>query len=737
MKTLSRQWYALVLSALVLSFSALVGCGGSSSGDSGPDVVNPDPDDDNDNDDDDTGDDDSDGDDTDGDGDHTAEPLTCDNPSYAEAMNLRIYQVMTESFIDGDPGIGHGVGYGTSHHSGDIRGIIDSLEYIKGLGFNAIWLTPVFDSVPLSGQDLAADRLDATGYYASNYFAIDPNFGSMDDARELVDTAHELGLYVFFDGVFGHFKNNAEEYPSVEGRTVTTGGASVAGTGRIAEYPDDLEFFKEVATYWVEELKIDGWRLDQAYQVPLGAWVEIRRAVEDASASVTYTNADGEAVNPLGYMVAEIWKGEADIAAEAYGADDNPALCSAFDFPVRYALVQALAVEENGANNPSAARLRSGFNSYDAYPDHAIPNGFMGNHDLVRFGDLLQRGDIADPQDDLYWARHKAAYSFLAAYTGPITLYYGEEIGEEVPDYADEVTANCADQGLCDDHVARTSGKVEGLPSGTEREVFVANEKQAELRDYLTELMELRAAQPALYRGERTAIVAPIDVAGALYADYKTYADDAVLYLLNVSDEPIETTFEACALGSTGALTNLLTDETINADQEGRYQIQIPASAALFLNVESPAEDGPGCTTSDGPVGSGPLAACDTPDADGTGPLASDMYIRGSYAGGDGFGATPSDRRFGYKGDNLYQVVVNEPSATSYGFKFANAEWTYEFAVAGSADVVLGAEQAMAVASGPGTESSIDIPESGDYVFSFQINDALDGGTMMVSQCAE
>ncbi len=728
MTAISKPWHALLFFVLFLSFSALIGCGGSSSGDPGPDLVNPDPDEDDDNGDDDDSDD--------GNG-STAEPLTCDNPTYTEAMNLRIYQVMTESFINGNPGIGHGVGYGTSHHRGDIRGIIDSLDYIKDLGFNAIWLTPIFDSVPLPSQDLAADRLDATGYYASNYFAIDPNFGTMDDARELVDTAHELGLYVFFDGVFGHFKSNAEDYPSMEDRTVSTSGGSVAGTGRIAEYPEDLEFFKEVATYWVEELKIDGWRLDQAYQVPLDAWVDIRRAVEDASASVTYINAKGDTVNPLGYMVAEIWKGEADIAAEAYGSEEEPALCSAFDFPVRYALVQALAVEESGASNPTAARLKSGFNSYDAYPSHAVPNGFMGNHDLVRFGDLLQRGDIADPEDEKYWARHKAAYSFLAAYTGPITLYYGEEIGEEVSDYADQVTANCADQGLCDDHVARTSGKVEGLPTGADNEIFTANEQQADLRDYLADLMHLRAQEPALHRGERTAIVTPTEVAGALYADYKSYEDDAVIYLLNVSDQALEVNFEACALGTTGDLRDLLTEETISPTGDDQYQVQIPASSALFLDVEAPTEDGPGCLSSEDPVGSGPLAACDLPDAEGSGPLESTIYIRGSYVGGDGFGATPSDRRFSYKGDNLYQVVVNEPSATNYGFKFANSEWTREFAIAGSADVILGAEQDMAVASGPGTESSIEIPQSGDYVFSFQVNDSLDGGTMMVSQCAE
>ena len=64
----------------------------------------------------------------------------------AEFCDLRMYQVMVESFVDGDPTRNYNAGYGTSHHKGDIRGIINSLDYIKSLGMNAIWMTPVFDS---------------------------------------------------------------------------------------------------------------------------------------------------------------------------------------------------------------------------------------------------------------------------------------------------------------------------------------------------------------------------------------------------------------------------------------------------------------------------------------------------------------------------------------------------------------------------------------------------------------
>src|SRR5262245_34346939 len=122
----------------------------------------------------------------------------------ASFCDLRIYEIMVESFVDGDPTRDYNAGYGTSHHKGDLRGIINSLDYIKNLGMNAIWLTPVFDSH--AGEAFQGGgvnlNLDATGYYTRDYFKIDPKFGSLADAQELVSKAHDKGLYVFFDGVF-------------------------------------------------------------------------------------------------------------------------------------------------------------------------------------------------------------------------------------------------------------------------------------------------------------------------------------------------------------------------------------------------------------------------------------------------------------------------------------------------------------------------------------------------------
>ena len=59
----------------------------------------------------------------------------------------------------------------------------------------------MFDSCAGQGGD---DKLDATGYFACDFFNVDPNFGSNVQLKKLVDGAHQRGLYVFLDGVFGH-----------------------------------------------------------------------------------------------------------------------------------------------------------------------------------------------------------------------------------------------------------------------------------------------------------------------------------------------------------------------------------------------------------------------------------------------------------------------------------------------------------------------------------------------------
>lgn len=484
------------------------------------------------------------------------------------ACNLRIYQVMVESFADGDGSANYGVGYGPSRHNGDLQGIIDSLDHIKSLNVNAIWLTPVFDSCAGQGGD---NKLDATGYFACDFFTVDPNFGSNAKLKQLVDAAHQRGLYVLLDGVFGHVNKVGVSKPSPEGRLPALTGGGAGYPGQLVDYskPESLAYFKEVARYWVEQYGIDGWRLDQAYQLNLDEWRAIRSEVEQASAT---RKAAGQQWGTLGYMVGEVWKSADEIRAEAYGSSDNPALASAFDFPLRYGIVQALAVEESGKGGQGASVLDASWNKVENYPNHAMANLMLGNHDLVRFGDLLERGHF-NPAE--YWQRHKAAFSFLAARSGPITLYYGEEFGDEVPSFAAKVSGDCVAQGLCDDHVARSDGKVPAVTG------FVASAEQAELKEWLAQLLGMRAAHPALYQGERVKLVAD----GSLYGDIKQTAGEQVVYLLNLSTTALSYNLPAGKLRSGSALVDLQSGESL-AIGGSSVTVELPPLSGRFLRLQ-------------------------------------------------------------------------------------------------------------------------------------------------------
>ncbi|BBU06428.1 MULTISPECIES: alpha-amylase family protein [Aeromonas] len=484
------------------------------------------------------------------------------------ACNLRIYQVMVESFADGDGSANYGVGYGPSQHNGDLQGIIDSLDHIKSLNVNAIWLTPVFDSCAGQGGD---SKLDATGYFACDFFTVDPNFGSNAKLKQLVDAAHQRGLYVLLDGVFGHVNKVGVSKPSPEGRLPALTGGGAGYPGQLVDYskPESLAYFKEVARYWVEQYGIDGWRLDQAYQLNLNEWRAIRSEVEQASAT---RKAAGQQWGTLGYMVGEVWKSADEIRAEAYGSSDNPALASAFDFPLRYGIVQALAVEESGKGGQGASVLDASWNKVENYPGHAMPNLMLGNHDLVRFGDLLERGNF-NPAE--YWQRHKAAFSFMAARSGPITFYYGEEFGDEVPGFAKTVSGDCAAQGLCDDHVARSDGKVPGVTG------FVPDNEQAELKGWLAQLLAMRAAHPALYQGERVKLVAD----GSLYGDIKQTASEQVVYLLNLSTSALSYNLPTNKLRSGSALVDLQSGESLALGSDS-VTVALPPLSGRFLRLQ-------------------------------------------------------------------------------------------------------------------------------------------------------
>lgn len=126
----------------------------------------------------------------------------------------------------------------------------------------------------------------------------------------------------------------------------------------------------------------------------------------------------------------------------------------------------------------------------------------------------------------LYSNRAKAALSLLATYSGPITNYYGEEIGQEVPNFDVQILGGCSNKGLCDDHVSRDSGKITGF-----------NESEQALHDYMANLMNVRSKLPSLYNGTLNVLTVDDNLFSMLKKDITTTKNLDAIYLLNVNEK--------------------------------------------------------------------------------------------------------------------------------------------------------------------------------------------------------
>lgn len=482
------------------------------------------------------------------------------NKIISDWNELRIYQIMVSSFQDGDSSVGYGTGYGPGPHNGDLQGIIKALDYIKSLGMNAIWLTPIFTSD-------GTGQLDSTGYFCSDYFNVDPKFGGNAVFDQLVTEAHAKGLNVILDGVFGHHRSTGVSKDSPNGKRPSGGSNPV-------KYPDSLDYYKEVAQYWIENYKIDGWRFDQCYQVGLGDngkncntgghnyWYEIRTAIKESAAK---NGTKGQEWGTLGYTVGEHWNGD---AAQIQAGSVNPGtaagygLQSCFDFPSRYKLVQMFATEES-FNNPkvstidgiSLSNLDYVYSSYTAkgytHPEGYYPNLFITNHDLVRFGNLVNWKFSENRSSENYWKRHKIALASVAAYSGPITIYYGDEYGMMTDGYY-----NGGDCGSYNDNIARDAGKISG---------FSTNEQ--DLHDYVAKLMQIREENEIMWKGVSSTVTKQSD----FYVGKKTLDGKTVNFAINNSTS--SKTFSA-----TG--TDLVTGESVSGT------VTVPALSARFVLIK-------------------------------------------------------------------------------------------------------------------------------------------------------
>lgn len=179
---------------------------------------------------------------------------------------------------------------------GDLRGITEKLDYIKSLGCNTIYLTPVFESISNHKYDI------------SDYYKVDRQFGDEEDLHCLIDKAHGKNMRVVLDAVFNHCSDRLKEFEDVvqKGRASKYFDWFIIDGDEINEARDNYQMFGpceympklntsnpevqkyliDIGCYYVNEFHIDGWRLDVSDEVSHDFWRNYRKAIKNANEDV-------------------------------------------------------------------------------------------------------------------------------------------------------------------------------------------------------------------------------------------------------------------------------------------------------------------------------------------------------------------------------------------------------------------------------------------------------------------
>lgn len=351
-----------------------------------------------------------------------------------------LYLIMPDRFADGDPSnntlkeMNFPVEVNrkdpNARHGGDLKGIEKNLDYIESLGMTAIWLNPVLENDMPGGT--------YHGYATTNYYRVDPRFGTNEEYRTLITNSHKRGIKVVMDMIFNHSGSShpwLEDLPSKDwlnypdGSKLTNFRLSTINDPYASDYdrtrsvkgwfvpsmpdlnqqnPHLMRYLIQNSIWWIEYSKIDGIRMDTypyADMEPMAQWI-----------------ADVQKEYPGYNIVGEAWYG--DVAGTAYwqrgsrlNKQGNPNLPTVMDFPTMIIATQAFhenTLEYGKGLNKIYNRLSLDY----LYENPKNLLTFLDNHDTDRF--LL-----TEPKNLGAW---KQGIAFLLTTRGIPQIYYGTEL---------------------------------------------------------------------------------------------------------------------------------------------------------------------------------------------------------------------------------------------------------------------------------------------------------------------
>lgn len=445
------------------------------------------------------------------------------------------YEIFVQSFYDSD---GDGIG--------DFNGVSQKLDYVKELGANAIWFMPIMPSPTYHKYDV------------TEYKAVHPDYGTMDDFKNLLAEAHKRDIKIVIDMIINHTSNQHPWFLEAKSgrdnsyrdyyvwaqkdtiadylnkKVITLDSDNIRqwhdpGEGEDYYYgffwggmpdlnfdnPKVREEIYDIGRFWLEEIGVDGFRLDAAKHIfpddrPLDNhefWKEFR--------------AEMEKIKPDVYLVGEVYDKKEVVAPYL------PGLPALFNFDFHYTLLESFAAEDGML---LVEKQKEILDFYQGITSEFIDATISSNHDQPR---LLNELD-EDP------VKQKQAITVMMSMPGAPYIYYGEEIGMKglKPDeyirepFLWDVLEK--DQGRTTWIEPKYSTEEEVVPLALQRE------DPASFFNHYKELIALRSSYPALALGSLE--LPEENYQKAIMAYERVYEEQSLFIFHNLGKEELSVT---------------------------------------------------------------------------------------------------------------------------------------------------------------------------------------------------
>lgn len=493
-----------------------------------------------------------------------------------------IYFAVTDRFFDGDAsnndayGVGDyntGEKGGSSYHGGDFAGLNQKLDYLKDLGVNTIWITPIVENITKDQHDNETDTATYGyhGYWASDFTKLNKHLGTEQQFKALLDAAHSKGMKIMVDVVLNHAGYGTEKYfnsilTDADGNSISMirdSNNTISGDDKydsLSDLPDFVTENKAVTdqlvawqTEWMSKYSIDYYRVDTVKHVETTTWEAFKNSLTK--------------VNPDFKMIGEYsGAGYANNAGELGTGSMDALLDFDFnDFAQKFVTGDISGVE-------SSLQKRNG-----AINNTATMGSFLSSHDEDSLQyKLVNESKISE--EEAYNLMKVAATLQITAKGQPV-LYYGEEIGQ---------------------------GGANNWPYQTNRRDFDWTELEKQKADsnsiynhYKTMLAIRNAYTDVFARGNRSTVA--VSDADGYEVISRSYGNSTLYVGMNVKEAEKEVVIPVAESAGT-VLKNLYDGKTYTVSADQNVSVTIPAAkdgGTIVLTAETKTEPAPDNTTDD------------------------------------------------------------------------------------------------------------------------------------------